>query len=572
MQTTSALSLQHRLHDLLQESPEARCLSFYDRRRQVCWLSREEAFRRAAGHGAALVRRGLEAGDVCVLNLPSDEVASLTLLGVLLSGAVPLLVAPPVVRGRHSNLAAVLSHVVAVTAARLVVSDAHTIEAVGGGRRVGGAQWVNPLELEEMGAATVPETLPNPGDIAALQLTSGTTGFPRVCVWQQRGVLAALDGMAAAMRLDDRDVCLNWTPLYHDMGLVNNFLLALVVGVPLVMIPTMEFLRRPALWLQGLSDSGATVTWSPNFGFSLAAGRSRDADLDGVRLDRVRAFWNAAERIHLDTLRAFHERFGRLGVEWSDLKTNFGCAENVGGATFSDVDGPCRVEWLDAGLLSREGRAERLAEPSRNDSTVSVVGVGGGAPGLEVAIVDADGTALEDGRVGEVALRTPSRMLGYLGDEKATGRALDGDRLRTGDLGYLRGSELFWVGRVQERINLHGKKYDPSDFESVLLTIDGVREGCFAAFGADDAELGTQRLVVVSEVRATEPEALRAIADAICRRVFAEVGPTVGDLLLMAPGTMSKTSSGKRRHTLYRQLYESGSIEPIFRLGAGAAR
>jgi len=157
-------------------------------------------------------------------------------------------------------------------------------------------------------------------------------------------------------------------------------------------------------------------------------------------------------------------------------------------------------------------------------------------------------------------------MRGYLGDEEATATAVDGERLRTGDLGYLRDGELFWVGRVRERINLHGEKYDPSDFEPVLLTIDGVREGCFAAFGADDAAIGTQRLVIVSEVRDTAPAAVQTIADAICRRVPEEVGPTVGDLLLMAPGTMSKTSSGKRRHTFYRQLYESGSVEPIFRL------
>src|SRR5207249_519267 len=156
----------------------------------------------------------------------------------------------------------------------------------------------------------------------------------------------------------ERDVCFNWTPLYHDMGLVNNFLLCLHAGVPLALLGPTDFVKRPSLWLRGLSATGATLTWSPNFGFALAAQRIQDAELEGVHLEGVRAFWNAAERIHLNTMQSFLSRFQKVGVQPDALKTNFGCAENVGGATFSNPAGAYVVEHVDEELLHTKGLAE----------------------------------------------------------------------------------------------------------------------------------------------------------------------------------------------------------------------
>jgi acyl-CoA synthetase (AMP-forming)/AMP-acid ligase II len=379
-------------------------------------------------------------------------------------------------------------------------------------------------------------------------------------VWKQRKVVAALDAMMAAMRLHpDRDICFNWTPLYHDMGLVNNFFLCLANGVPLVMQTPQDFVKRPVSWLRGLHATGATTTWSPNFGFAITARSARDADLEGVRLDHVRAFWNAAERIHLETILAFRDRFASYGVRPEALKTNFGCAENVGGATFSDPDGPFVCEWVDRAALYDRHVAVPMAPPAAE--VIPVVSAGRAAPGLELYVVSRTGKPLPEGRVGEVALRTPSRLEGYLGDRRATRRAQLRDLLRTGDLGYLRRGELFWVGRVRERINVFGKKLDPSDFEAVLLKVDGLREGCFAAFGVDDGERGTQRLVVVSEVRdeiGREPEEL---IEEVRDRVAKDLGVDVSEVLLVPRGSLTKTSSGKRRHRHFRQLYLEGKLQ-----------
>lgn len=562
-------SLQARLRARVEEEPERPGLGLLGRDGNCTWRTRGELYERARAYGSTLVEHGLKPGDVCCLVLPSEELGCLCLLATLLVGARPVLVAPPVVRGLHSNLKAVLEHVVTKTDARVVVGSREdgdlAVELAP--RFTATAFLFDQAIFDRQDSSGVELAFPDESDTAALQLTSGTTGFPRVCVWSQKGVLAGLDGMWEAMRASADDVCFNWTPLYHDMGLVNNFLLCLCQGLPLVMLPTTDFIRRPALWLRGLSSTASTITWSPNFGFALAAGRIKEQELEGVRLEHVRAFWNAAERIHAETTEVFQRRFADIGVRPEALKTNFGCAENVGGATFSDVDGLSKLDRLDRRRLFEDGVATPVSGSETQDGVVSVVGVGRPYPGLSIEILSAEGKPLGERQVGEIALRTPSRMMGYLDDPDATHRALHGDLLRTGDFGYMSDGELFWTGRVTERITLFGRKYDPSDFEPVLLNVPGLRKGCFAAFGVDDSELGTQRLVIVAETSESLEGSRATIEEQIREQVLRQVGATVGDVVLLAKGTMSKTSSGKRRHRHYRHLYEEGRLGPSIKNG-----
>jgi acyl-CoA synthetase (AMP-forming)/AMP-acid ligase II len=362
------------------------------------------------------------------------------------------------------------------------------------------------------------------------------------------------------MALSASDLCANWTPLYHDMGLVNNFFLCLALGIPLVLLSPQEFVRRPALWLRSLSQTGATITWSPNFGFALTVRKAQESELEGVRLDHVRAFWNAAERIHAETLDAFHRRFAALGVRREALKTNFGCAENVGGATFSCANELPPCEHLDRRFLDERGIAR--VSPATNDAEkVVLVSAGVAHPAMNIQILSPRGRVLPDGHVGEICLDTPSRMLRYQQNARETRRALRGGLLHTGDLGYLRNGHLFWVGRLRDRITIHGKKIDPSTFESIFASTPCLREGCFAAFGVPDEQLGTECLIIVGEVRSPLTESLKNLAATISRKCFLQLGITPGDIVLVPSGTLAKTSSGKRRHRHFRKLYLDGGLE-----------
>ena len=556
-------SLQAEILARLSESPDGRCICFYGAREALHWQSRSQLYNKSAAVAQQLRQEGVRSGDVCIIVLPSGEKAVNFLLATLLLGAIPLLIAPPELVGGNLELQQTLHSAIHRTRPRVVICAPSIKPDVAGLENNSPiTRFVFPSDLEssELNNGPFAPALPAPADIAAMQLTSGTTGAPRICVWDHKGVLAALDGMAAAMALSADDLCANWTPLYHDMGLVNNFFLCLARGIPLVLLSPQEFVRRPALWLRCLSQTGATTTWSPNFGFALTARKAQESELAGVRLDHVRAFWNAAERIHADTFDAFHRRFAALGVRREALKTNFGCAENVGGATFSRANELPPCEHIDRRFLDARGIA-RVSPAANDEEKVVLVSAGIAHPALNIKILSPRGRVLPDGHVGEICLDTPSRMLRYHQNASETRRALRGGLLHTGDLGYLRNGHLFWVGRLRDRITIHGKKIDPSAFESIFASTPGLREGCFAAFGVADEQLGTERLILVGEVRSPLPESLKNLTATLSRKCFLQFGITPGDILLVPPGTLAKTSSGKRRHRHFRKLYMDGGLE-----------
>lgn len=552
------LTLQAAIYRRADQDPGRRALGFYTSHRRCEWWTRAEVVERAERTATALAERGLGPGDVCVHVPYNDPFATDALLGSLFVGAIPLLVAPPAIQGMNSSLTDILHGIIERTESPLVVAadSVRTIRGELESRHPKTAFVFGPDELAADGRSA--PHLPGPDDLAAYQLTSGTTGFPRICMWRQRNVMAALDGMASAMGVDEDDAYLNWTPLYHDMGLMNNFMLCLTRGIPLVMMSPFDFIKRPALWLKALHDTGANVTWSPNFGYALAAQRVRDEELEGIRLDHVDGFWNAAERIHHETIEAFRQRFTPFGLRPEALRTNFGCAENVGGATFTAPGEEIRVEHIDPAALHERQVAEPV-DPS--GSSMPVVSCGRPHAGITLHILDEAGDELPEGHVGELALDTVSRMEGFLDDPEATAAAFHGDLLKTGDLGYVREGELFWTGRVQERITVRGRKIDPSDFEVPLLTVPALRAGSFAAFGIDDPALGTQRIVIVSEVRPDHP--LDDTRSRVKAAVSERLAVAVDDVVLVEQGTLTKTSSGKRRHRHFKEMYVDGRLAPF---------
>lgn len=553
-------SLQGRLYDRFLENPTQDALAFYVEGEKVSWLSYEALYTKAMARSGYLSSQGLQAGDNCVIIPDNDELGAVNLLATLLLGARPLCAAAPIVRGKHSSLRDILAHVIGKTQAKAVLAGEHIETLLEGFEPNQDTNFLfGPGESSES-APEVPH-FPATQDVAAMQLTSGTTGFPKICVWSQKSVLAALDGMAQGMQIGSDEVSVNWTPLYHDMGLVNNFLFCLVYRIPLVMFSAFDFVKKPSIWLRALADSEATMTWSPNFGFALATNNITDESLDGIRLDRVHSFWNAAERIHLETIEGFHHRFAKYGVERSSLKTNHGMAEMIGGATFSDRHGDFVVEHVDKASMFNDGMARTIDSSLHPEADmVSVVSVGRPYPGLNAKIISPEGDELPDGAIGELVYQGPAHMEGYMGDEEETKEALKSYGLRTGDLGYQRDGEVFWVGRLKERINMHGKKYDPSDFEEPLLAIEGVRKGCFAVFGVQDKQIGTERLILVTEKQRSSNESEPALKRKIAGAINLSLGVKPDEVILLEYGAMTKTSSGKRRHRFYQQLYENGEL------------
>lgn len=405
-----------------------------------------------------------------------------------------------------------------------------------------------------------PPTL-DPGATAILQFTSGSTGLQRGVMLSHRAILANIRAFGEAVQPRHDDKVVSWLPLYHDMGLIGTTLGTLALGIPTYIMSPTDFTRDPTRWVWAIHKFRATISVGNNSAFGRLARMCRNSPRrferhqihgDEGRLDLscLRILMNGSEPVTVQALEAFEREFGQFGLRRESLSPVYGLAEMALAVAFPDLAAPYRVfrqrgeEWISVGRPLN---------------------------GFEIKIVDPEGNEVPTARRGEVIIAGPSMMEGYFGEPEATARVIlerDGRRwLHTGDEGMIDSEgELYITGRLKETVIKAGRNYDPAQLEEVIETVNGVRPGRSVVFGVTDARTGTQRVVAVAELR--DPNCPGALRDALVREIRSRVdevyrpeGGTILDhLLLVAPGGINKTSSGKRMRLDARERYLQGEF------------
>jgi fatty-acyl-CoA synthase len=166
---------------------------------------------------------------------------------------------------------------------------------------------------------------------------------------------------------------------------------------------------------------------------------------------------------------------------------------------------------------------------------------------------------MQDREVGEIQLRGTSISPGYFGQEQASADARQGDWFRTGDLGYVVEGELVVCGRLKDVIIVGGRNVFPEDVERAAESVEGVRAGNVIAFGTEGRR-GREAVVVVAETKVDEATPVR---NAVAARVTDAVGVPPEDVVLVEPGTLPKTSSGKPQRSLCRRRYLGDELAPL---------
>ncbi|GIU86128.1 MAG: fatty-acyl-CoA synthase [Acidimicrobiia bacterium] len=396
----------------------------------------------------------------------------------------------------------------------------------------------------------------DPDALAILQYTSGSTSDPKGVMLPHRCIAANADAIVAAGGFDrDRDVGVSWLPLYHDMGLIGLLTIPMTTGMELALAAPQDFLAGPARWMQWISELGGTATAGPNFAYVLATralGR-----LDGLDLSRWRLALNGAEPVDPDSVDAFVAAGARHGLDPGAVFPAFGMAEATLAVTFPEPGTGCSVDVVDARVLE----TDRYAAPVDRAATGArrLAKLGRPVPGMHLRICDpATGRTMGGREVGEIEIRGASVTPGYYRRPEATADAFHDGWLRTGDLGYLADGELVVCGRIKDMIILGGRNVYPQDVERAVAHVAGVRPGNVIAFGTSGRR-GREALVVVAEARDTERR------DALRREVAARVRDAVGvppeDVVLVRPGSLPKTSSGKLQRALCRERYLGAALE-----------
>ncbi|HYN22305.1 MAG TPA: condensation domain-containing protein, partial [Thermoanaerobaculia bacterium] len=428
-------------------------------------------------------------------------------------------------------------------------------------------RWITVDGLQEEPAAGWEPSEPAGDDVAFLQYTSGSTATPKGVMVSHANLIHNQAVIRDACRHSERSVFVSWLPLFHDLGLIGNFLQAAFVGAPCVLMAPAAFLVRPLRWLQAVSQHGATTSGGPDFAYDLCVRRISPEQRERLDLGRWEVAFNGAEPVRSATLQRFAEAFAPCGFRAGAFFPCYGLAEATLMVSGGTPEEPPVVRAFTAEGLER-GEA---VTPQGETEGRTLVGCGAALGGQKVAVVEAiSGERLSPGRIGEIWIAGSSVARGYWGRLEETAetfgaRTADGEGpfLRTGDLGFFHEGELFVAGRLKDLIILRGRNFYPQDVEAAAeSSLSGLAAGSAAAFSVESD--GEERLTVVLELprRPSLPfPDTETIAARVRAAVAEELEAHVHEVALLAPGSLPRTSSGKVQRRLCRARLLDGSLE-----------
>ncbi|MEU4620091.1 fatty acyl-AMP ligase [Actinoplanes sp. NPDC023801] len=503
--------------------------------RSLTWAGLEQA----AGRVAALIARTVSPGGRVVLCLDAGLDFVTAFFGCQLAGVAAVPVYPPS-PGRPGPGLANLERVASDCGAELVLAS----DGYAGLAPPGPVPWVSiaAAALEEPRTAI----RVRPRDLALLQYTSGSTGTPKGVMLRHEHLLANLESMHWFVRRPSTGTVVSWLPMYHDMGLIGTLLYPLYRRMPAYLMSPLHFMHRPLRWLELISRVRATISGGPSFAYQLCTRRAAAAT--GLDLSSWDVAFNGAEPISAAVLRDFERTFAPHGLRPGTVRGCYGMAE--------------------AALLISGDRADRTAAHERTEG--DRVTSGGLPPGHDVRVVGTDGRPVADGTPGEIWFRGPSLSDGYWGKPEATaaafGASLPGDGggfLRTGDEGVLAGGRIYVTGRLTDLLIVRGRNIHPHDVER---TAQGVDRRLRAGGGAAVALTGPdgERVALIQEAGARDPAELRRLALAAHGALLSH-HQLDAEIVLVAPRSIRKTSSGKIRRSATRDALIAGQLEVLYR-------
>ncbi|MFI8965350.1 fatty acyl-AMP ligase [Streptomyces sp. NPDC053493] len=414
------------------------------------------------------------------------------------------------------------------------------------------------------GAAAEPLPEVGPDTVAYLQFSSGSTGSPNGVVVTHRNLLANQRALAGLLGTGPDSRIGGWLPFHHDMGLVGQLLHPLWLGATSVLMSPESFVRRPVRWLEAIGRYGIDVSGAPDFAYDLCVRRVSDEELAGLDLSGWRVAVSGGEPVRAETRRAFTERFGRAGLRPEAMYAAYGLAEAtllVSGGRAVDGERSVDADALQQGRLD-EPRSGRPAHTLVSCGTLD-------AAAGRVLIVEPDTReVLPDGRVGEIWVNGPGVAPGYWRDRAASAERFGavtadgtGGMLRTGDLGTVQDGRLYVTGRLKDVIMVAGRNLYPQDVERSVQRVSALF-GTGSAFSVPGER---ERVVVVQELRTHQRYALdlEGLVKDVRRRLSEEFEVAVAGVLLVRPGTVRRTSSGKVERVAMRRLFLNGGLRPL---------
>lgn len=548
------------LLDSARRTPDRLAFRVIERSEDEFPLSYADVYHLVGQTVSGLTAQGIEAADRVVVILPTSRDFLSVYLGCLHAGVVPIVAAEPT-GGSSARYAAHVRRLAEHAQVKRVVTVAELADTLAPSLPV---PVTTPNGLR---GAPLPLDPPwaTPASLAHLQATSGSTGAPKLAMIRHGNIVANVQAIAEAIRGRDDDTLVSWLPLFHDMGLIG-ISYALHARIPMVLSDPVNFLRNPMSWLRWISRYRGTLSPAPSSAFHICARVARRRPPEDLDLSTWRVALCGAEPVHEGTMRDFQTTFGPFGLPETTLRPVYGLAEATLAVTISDVTRPYAVDRVDAEAVVARGYAE--PRPAAGPRTTSMMCVGSVLPGHTLRVVGPEGKPLPDRTVGEIEVSGPSVIDGYLPEpgDTATGTAEDqlkraDGHLRTGDLGYQIGGELYVTGRSKDIVIIAGRNYVPDQLERFVESVtESPRTPAVVAVGVRDATLHTEQLHLLLDERLAEGRDRQDVTGQVNRALDEVFGIRGVTFHWVTRAQLPRTTSGKIQRHLCRKMIEDRAI------------
>jgi fatty acid CoA ligase FadD28 len=536
-------------------------------------LTWSQLYRRVVNLGEQLRARG-STGDRALILAPQGLDYVLGFLGALQAGRVAVPLSVPYGGAHDERTISVLAD----TSPAVVLTTSAVIDNVSAavqsrhGQSAPSIIEVDLLDLDSRQRPTGPRAragATDGSDFIYLQYTSGSTRTPAGVMVSSKNVFANFEQIMADFFAPEGGVppagmtVMSWLPLYHDMGLLLGIIMPILAGVPTLLTSPVGFLQRPARWMHLMARNRCTISAGPNFAYELAVRKTSDDDMAGLDLGRVHTILNGSERVQPATLKRFADRFAPFNFDPRAIRPCYGMAEATVYMATRQVGEPPEIGHFDSEKLP--GANAVRCETGSGTPLVSY----GNPKSMLVRIVDPDtGRECPEGIVGEIWVHGENVALGYWQKPEESARTFganivepsegtpEGPWLRTGDSGFYSDGEFFIIGRIKDLLIVYGRNHSPDDIEA---TIQEITAGRCAAIAVPDK--GVEKLVAIIELKKrgeSDEEAadrLRGVKREVTLAISKSHGLSVADLVLVSPGSIPITTSGKIRRSQCVQLY-----------------
>ncbi|UOZ03750.1 fatty acyl-AMP ligase [Amycolatopsis sp. WQ 127309] len=504
----------------------------------LTWRELDERVSAVAAHLGTLAAPGERAAVLAAQS--ADYVVAF--LGAIRAGLVAVPLFAPNLPGHAGRLAATLTD----CAPQVVLTTADLTGEV--------SSFLGTLDVDAALVAvdTLPPVTgehewhrPAPDELAYLQYTSGSTRSPAGVMLTHHNVLTNARQCCTAYGAESGTTStISWLPLFHDMGLILGIGAPMFGGLTAVLMDPLAFLERPGRWLRALSASPGAISAAPNFAYAYCASRVTDDEKSYLELSRVVSLINGSEPVLPATIAKFQAAFGECGLRPEVQRASYGLAEATVLVSVTDAGTPSRQVTFD-----RDRLAEGFAVPAPSGTTL----VSCGRPvDQRIRIVDPNGEPVADGEVGEIRVSGPNVGQGYWGRPEAS--PFGNGWLATGDLGVWFEGELYMTGRLKDLVIIDGRNHYPQDIEQTVEAHPAVRLHSAAAFAIRHDE-GEVAVVVLEQAKNSDGEV--AVGE-LRAAVSAEHGLRLHDVVVLSPGEVPRTSSGKISRALCRTSYLDG--------------